>query len=169
MAEARVRSPPGALLIEATPPADTPSCPSPGPGGPLDAPVEQWLVHHSVTVEARVQFPSGALCFEANEWHGAPTGRAAELKPRKVWVRIPPVLLRRQRAGWALASPRACKAPAFAVQVQLLPDAFSKRLARLCTARTPVPQTGKRGSTPLRAISISEGTTIPCRNGTTVM
>ena len=101
MSDVRVRLPLGAWSDEATPSAD----------GPLDAPVEQWQVHHPVKVEARVQFPSGALGFwfldcgfaflvlqpeTSNEkrfvWHGTPTGRAAELKPRKVWVRLPPVL-----------------------------------------------------------------------------
>ena len=53
------------------------------------APVVYWPARHSVTVEGRVQFSSGAL----GSRHGTPTGRATKLKPWRVWVRFPPVLL----------------------------------------------------------------------------
>ena len=99
MADVRVRLPLGASIEfeEATPSnATDPSRPCGAVGA-----------HHSVKVEARVQFPSRALR------HGTPTGRATKLKPWRVWVRLPPVLLecvgRRWDAGWPVTPPHSAR------------------------------------------------------------
>lgn len=85
-------------------------------------------------MEARVQFPSGAL-----KQHGTPTGRATKLKPWRVWVRLPPVLLQVSSfklktrnlkpetptgVGWRWDAGRSVKPPPPARQVRFLPDAL---------------------------------------------
>src|SRR5262245_35744939 len=57
-----------------------------------------------------------------------------------------------RRVGWALASPSGCNPPAYAVQVQLLPDTPGR--VRLL-ARSPVFQAGQMGSKPIRANKFS--------------
>jgi hypothetical protein len=70
---------------------------------------------------SRVRIPPGAL--EEEGWHGTQTGKATRLKPGDS-VGSTPTRATERCVGWASASPTACKAAAFAVQVQLLPDAL---------------------------------------------
>jgi hypothetical protein len=65
----------------------------------------RWEARLVVSQEVRVQLPSGALCVPFT-WHGAPTGRAAKLKPWCLWVRIPPVLLAEALFGWCSSRSR---------------------------------------------------------------
>jgi hypothetical protein len=97
-----------------------------GQGGPLNAPVEQWRVHHSVKVEARVQFPSGALLEFGR--HGTPIGRAAELKPRRC-VGSTPTRATESRVGRVLGDQAVCKTAA-ACWVGSIPTRRTEEMAR---------------------------------------
>jgi hypothetical protein len=78
--ERRVRLPPGALVEF-------------GRGDPVerDGPLPPlWCIGaHATLSRWKDEFDSRQGRF----WHGTPTGRATKLKPWRVWVRLPPVLL----------------------------------------------------------------------------
>ena len=68
--------------------------------------------------------PIGDAFFDQLRQRGTQTGKAAKLKPSRLWVRFPPVLL--TCVGWALASLSGRNPPApRALQVQLLPGALT--------------------------------------------
>jgi hypothetical protein len=72
-----------------------------------------------------VQLPPGPLmCALADQ-----PGVVATPSPWRAWVQIPSRVLTR-RVGWAPASPSGCNPPAFAVQVQLLPDTLTGLVAQ---------------------------------------
>ena len=73
---------------------------------------------------SRVRIPPGTLAGTVRK----PAKRPSSNLGDRLWVRFPPVLLTGHVAGWALASPTACKAAAFeTVQVQLLHDPLTAR------------------------------------------
>ena len=139
-AVAWVRIPPGALAI-------TPLWSS-------------WLARHSVKVEVagsspargargriegrgkRIELKKGrfrndlySILFPRR--HGTRIGRAAELKPRWVWVRVPPVLQVDTRVGRPWEAGRVVTPPhTTARQVRFLPDALTTRPGRLAAEDT---------------------------------
>jgi hypothetical protein len=72
-----------------------------------------------------VQLPPGPLTLALADQPGV----VATPSPWRAWVQIPSRVLTR-RVGWAPASPSGCNPPAFAVQVQLLPDTLTGLVAQ---------------------------------------
>ena len=72
-----------------------------------------------------VQLPPGPLTDALADQPGV----VATPSPWRAWVQIPSRVLTR-RVGWAPASPSGCNPPAFAVQVQLLPDTLTGLVAQ---------------------------------------
>ena len=70
-----------------------------------------------------VQLPPGPLMYALADQPGV----VATPSPWRAWVQIPSRVLTRP-VGWAPASPSGCNPPAFAVQVQLLPDTLHEGL-----------------------------------------
>ena len=82
--------------------------------------------------------------------------------PWRAWVQIPSRVLTR-RVGWAPASPSGCNPPAFAVQVQLLPDTLTGLVAQ--PAEQDSLKVEVQGSTPCGATASILGVS---SNGKTV-
>ena len=105
-----------------------------------------------------VQLPPGPLVYALADQPGV----VATPSPWRAWVQIPSRVLTR-RVGRAPASPSGCNPPAFAVQVQLLPDTLIGLVAQ--PAEQDSLKVEVQGSTPCGATGRSMGVS---SNGKTV-
>ena len=91
----------------------------------------------------------------STRWHGTPTGRAAKLKPWCLWVRLPPVLLRKTCVGWALAS-LGGRNPLASGCAGSTPARRTDNMARWSSGRMRDPHSRGTGSIPVRVTEYSQ-------------